>query len=94
MLDPDSEKNVVSLYVYAAYWVFTVVTTVGYGHANYQTNIELLYCCLLEIIATLCEALAISLLAYSLKMDRYDFNYLLHHRLLQADEWVVFKIQA
>lgn len=91
-MDPNSKKNVVSLYVYAAYWVFTVVTTVGYGHASYGTNIELLYACFLEMIATLSQALAISALSYSLKLDRYNFSYLLHQRLLQADEWIVFKI--
>ena len=51
--DKGSNKNLWSLYVYSLYFVLTVVTTVGYGHASYQTNAELLYICFLEVVATL-----------------------------------------
>lgn len=51
VIDENNPMNVYSLYIYALYWVLTVVSTVGYGHATYQTSREMLYTCLLEVVA-------------------------------------------
>ena len=82
-----------SLYIYSLYWVLTVVTTVGYGHASYQTSTEYLYACFLEILATLIQAFMIGLLATTMMINKYSFKQLLHERINETDEWIVFKIQ-
>ena len=51
--DPESPKKLTSLYIYACYWVMTVVSTVGYGHLSYQTSSEYLYACFLELLSFL-----------------------------------------
>ena len=85
LLDPACGSDLASLYIYAVYWVLTVVTTVGYGHATYQTNTELLYTCFLEVIATLAQAAAITVLMNVVRLDKYDFKHLLRLRIDQAD---------
>ena len=47
----DMTGNLESLYIYALYYVLTVLTTVGYGHATYAHEDELLYVIVLEAIA-------------------------------------------
>ena len=62
IIDPDSDKDLVSLYIYSVYWVLTVVTTVGYGNATYVKSEELIYACFLEVLATLLQAATIAIL--------------------------------
>ena len=81
--------NFKSLYIYALYWVLTVITTVGYGHANYQTSTEYLYTCFLEIIATITQAYLISILTTSLMITKFSFKQLLYERMSESDEWIV-----
>ena len=52
-MDESTPMDFASLYIYSLYWVLTVVTTVGYGHATYQTSLEYLYACFLEVLATI-----------------------------------------
>ena len=53
MIDEENHMGVGSLYLYALYYVLTVVTTVGYGHLGYGTSLEMIYACFLEVLATL-----------------------------------------
>ena len=62
VIDSNSNMGLKSLYLYALYWVLTVVSTVGYGHARYSTSQELLYACFLEIVATINDAYMIMVL--------------------------------
>ena len=41
------------LYIYSLYFILTVVTTVGYGHATYANPNELIYVMVLEAISAL-----------------------------------------
>ena len=91
--DPESDKDMISLYLYALYWVLTVVTTVGYGHATYQTNLELLYCCILEVIAFLTQAMLITVLTRTFNFEKISFDYMIQERMWQSKEWLVFKVQ-
>ena len=93
VIDEDSDMGLSSLYLYASYWVLTVVTTVGYGHANYYTSSEYLYTCFLEVLATLIQALCIIVLSATFKINEYSFEYQLWQRLSDTDEWMAFKIQ-
>lgn len=62
-----------SLYLYALYYILTVVTTVGYGTHSYQTTRELLFACCLEIIGTLIQAYFVMILATTLTISHYSF---------------------
>ena len=75
VMDEDNDMGLASLYLYAFYWVLTVVTTVGYGHATYQTSGEFLYTCFLEVLATLIQALCIIVLSATFKINEYSFSY-------------------
>ena len=83
-----------SLYIYAVYWVLTAISTVGYGHASYQTSNELIYTCFLEVLATIAQAYFITSCQMILMKHQYSFQYLVYERLRQADEWLIFKIEA
>ena len=65
--------NVGTLYVYSLYFILTVVTTVGYGHASYSASRELLYIILLEVIATISQAIAIIVLTSGLNVGNAKF---------------------
>jgi hypothetical protein len=91
--EEDNDRNLASLYIYAIYWVLTVVTTVGYGHASYSTSTEMLYACFLEVVATLLQALSISILQTTLTINKYSYQRLLFIRMNEVDEWLAFKIQ-
>ena len=71
----------------------TVITTVGYGHATYQTNAELLYACFLELIATMTQAVLITVMTNIFKHDRNSSKALIDQRLNEAREWLVFKVE-
>ena len=65
--------DVGTLYVYSLYFILTVVTTVGYGHASYSASRELLYIILLEVIATISQAIAIIVLTSGLNVGNAKF---------------------
>ena len=92
--DETTASNIASLYIYALYWVLTVLTTVGYGHATYYSSYELLYACVLELFATLVQAYSIATLRDAFKIKEGSFEQVLTERMQGVDEWMVFKIQA
>ena len=70
------------------------MTTVGYGHASYQSSNELLYIIFLEVVATISQAVAIIVLSAGLNVGSAAFNNLLEERLDGADKWLVFRLEA
>ena len=69
--------NLGSLYIYALYFVLTVLTTVGYGHATYGHSDELIYVIVLEAIAAVTQGYAIVLFQSFFKISQYSFKSLL-----------------
>ena len=92
--DETTDKGIGTLYVYSLYFILTVVTTVGYGHASYQSSNELLYIIFLEVVATISQAVAIIVLSAGLNVGSAAFNNLLEERLDGADKWLVFRLEA
>ena len=45
-----SEKNNASIYIFAFYWIFEVITTVGYGDYSGKTQAEYIFSILLEFL--------------------------------------------
>ena len=60
--DTEMSGNFTALYVYALYFVLTVLTTVGYGHATYGHSDELIYVIVLEAVAAVTQAYTIVLI--------------------------------
>ena len=73
--------DLTSLYIYALYWVLTVMTTVGYGHLSLYSNLEMLYACFLEVMATIVQAFLIILMQTWFNMNQYSFKQLLFERM-------------
>ena len=69
MVDENSPSNLGSLYIYSIYYVSYVITTVGYGTHTYNTSLEMLYACFLEVIATITQAYLIAILAKTLNLN-------------------------
>ena len=47
-------------YVNSLYFIVTTITTVGYGDRTAETNVELLFCCVLMIIGVVAYTMLIS----------------------------------
>ena len=74
--------------------MLTAVTTVGYGDVSYSTSYEMLYVCLLEVLATVLQAYLIMVLKSVFAVKKSDFEFLLQDRLKQTDEWILFKVES
>ena len=94
VVDDDSPMSLSSLYIYALYWVLTVLSTVGYGHATYNASAELIYACFLEVLATITQAYTILSFANLLTIKEYSFEHLMFVRMNDADYWLVSKIET
>ena len=84
--------NLMALYIYALYFVLTVMTTVGYGHATYGHEDELIYVIVLEAISAVTQAYSIVLIQTSLNVQQYSAKTLLFQRMFESEEWMIFKI--
>ncbi len=47
-------------YVNSLYFIVTTITTVGYGDRTAQTNVEMVFCCVLMIIGVIAYTMLIS----------------------------------
>ena len=88
------KDDFIALYFYACYFVMTVLTTVGYGHATYGHPNELIYVMILEAIAAITQAYNIVLIQTTFNLSSYSYKKLLSQRMNDVDAWMVFKIQA
>ena len=80
------------LYIYALYFVLTVLTTVGYGHGTYEQQDELLYVIVLEALSAIVQAYSIVLIQSSLSIKQYSYKTFMSQRMMEVDEWMIFKI--
>ena len=70
------------------YWVFTVITTVGYGDFTGGNLIEWLFTIILEFLGLALVAIVICLLR-PLVQPQADFRQLLSAHMLNMDLWIM-----
>ena len=80
-------KDNASLYVFAYYWVFTTLTTVGYGDYAGGTTSEYLVTLVFEFIGFCYNAVLISVMS-SFFASEANFADLLDSRLQEMDLWM------
>lgn len=80
-------KDSAALYVFSLYWVFTTLTTVGYGDYSAGTTAEYLIVVVFEFIGFCYNAVLISIMS-SFFASEATFQDLLDSRLDQMDLWM------
>ena len=56
---PDKKVSPVKVWATAFYWVFEVISTVGYGDFSYKSNAEYLFAVMLEFIGVIFNAVLV-----------------------------------
>lgn len=82
-----ADKNNTSIYIFAFYWIFEVITTVGYGDYSGQTQKEYIFSILLEFLGlTFFSFLMGSITSIFSTSDNFDD--LIEQKLDSLDMWI------
>ena len=76
------------IYIFSIYWVFTVITTVGYGDFAGGNETEWLFTILLEFLGLAFVAIVTGLLT-PLVQPKMDFTEMLSNRMIELDLWIL-----
>lgn len=80
-------KNIYTIYIFAFYWIFEVITTVGYGDYSGNTSSEYIFSIILEFIGlTFFSFLMGSINSIFDTSDNFDD--LIEQKLDQLDMWI------
>ena len=83
----DKLQRISSIYIFSFYWIFEVITTVGYGDYSGQTTPEWIFSICLEFIGlTFFSFLMGSISALFGSSD--NFNDLIEEKLDKLDVWI------
>lgn len=76
------------IYIFSLYWVFTVITTVGYGDFSGGNEIEWIFTIMLEFLGLAFVAIVTGLLT-PLVQPEMNFREMLSNRMFELDLWVM-----
>ena len=84
----DTENNKFEIYVFSYYWVWTVITTVGYGDRSVTLNkTDVVYTLCIEFIGLIMQAVIIDVMATFVE-GNYSFSALVNAKLQPLQLWI------
>lgn len=88
----EGKTTYASIYNYSMLYLFTVLTTVGYGFSTYSKHYEFLVAMLFMFFSPWLQPILINISMQMMKLGSNDFNSMLTKRLTEIDLWIL-KIQ-
>ena len=84
---PFYEKNYTSIYIFAFYWIFEVITTVGYGDYYGETQAEYIFSVGLEFLGLVFFSFLMGSIT-SIFGTSDNFDDLIEQKLDTLDMWI------
>lgn len=76
------------LYIFILYWIFTIITTVGYGDFTGGTTGEYLVTIAIEFVGIICFTVLISLVN-QLAESSLTYEKLIFDKFTELEEWII-----
>ena len=84
----DAINDKFAIYVFSYYWVWTVITTVGYGERTVTMDkVDVTYTLVIEFIGLIMQAIIINVMA-SFVEGNYSFSALVNAKLEPLQLWI------